>query len=90
MIAKPLSKAFILSIHQRQLYLFDGLPGIRDDGMLDPSLAQPFSTFAENDLYPSIEEKAAVKMILGVASGEKSYEDLVKFIQLEANYQQPN
>ena len=127
MIAAPLSKAFVLKLHQHQLEMFGGLAGLGDDGMLDASLTQPFATFDRIDLYPTIEEKAAryafgiiknhpfadgnkrtgaaamaaflkqngyqfkprhndlVQTILGIASGELSYEELVKFVKRTAS-----
>jgi death-on-curing protein len=36
-----------------------GIDGVRDFGTLDSALQNPFLTFDLNDLYPSIEEKAA-------------------------------
>ena len=59
MSIKPLSKALILALHQRQLDMFGGLPGLGDEGMLDSALVQPFASFDGTSLYPSIEEKAA-------------------------------
>ena len=37
---------------------FGGLRGLRDEGLLDSALAQPFQTFDGADLYPSAIEKA--------------------------------
>ena len=59
MNAKPLSKAFVLRLHQHQLDIFGGLIGLGDEGILDSALMQPFATFDGIDLYPTIEEKAA-------------------------------
>ena len=36
-----------------------GSNGIRDDGMLDSALANPFQSFGDEELYPSIQAKAA-------------------------------
>ena len=36
-----------------------GMPGVRDEGLLDSALAQPFASFGGQDLYPSVHEKAA-------------------------------
>jgi death on curing protein len=36
-----------------------GLPGIRDLGSLESAIAQPRMSYGNNDLYPTIEEKAA-------------------------------
>ena len=127
MSAQPLSRELVLALHQRQLTLFGGLPGLGDAGLLDSALMQPFITFDGVDLYPSIEEKAAryafgiiknhpfadankrtgtivmtvflkkndyrfkprhkdlEQIILGVASGENSFEDLVEFVRRETS-----
>ncbi|MCL1797475.1 MAG: type II toxin-antitoxin system death-on-curing family toxin [Eggerthellaceae bacterium] len=121
----PLSKALVLALHTYQLEEFGGLAGLGDEGMLDSALVQPFASFGEIDLYPTLEEKAAryafgiiknhpfadankrtgtaamvaflkangchfkprhkdlEQIILGVASGEKSYDDLVAFVKQE-------
>ena len=42
-----LENAFILS------------PGVRDENLLASAVYTPFQTFMENDLYPSIYDKAA-------------------------------
>lgn len=45
-------------IHQALVKNFGGAQGIRDLPALESALARPFQTFAGNDLYPSILEKA--------------------------------
>ena len=35
------------------------MDGIRDEGLFDSAVQGPFATFGGQDLYPSIEEKAA-------------------------------
>ncbi len=35
------------------------MPGLRDPGLLDSALAQPFQTFGGVDLYPTLAQKAA-------------------------------
>jgi death-on-curing protein len=49
----------VLAIHEMQITNHGGLFGVRDEGLLDSALTQPFVTFDGIDLYPSIEEKAA-------------------------------
>ena len=47
-----------------------GLPiktGIRDSGLLESAIYAPFQTFGGNDLYPSIQEKAA-KILYGIVN----------------------
>jgi death-on-curing protein len=36
-----------------------GLDGIRDEGLLESALGSPFQSFGEEELYPSIQAKAA-------------------------------
>jgi death-on-curing protein len=46
-------------LHQRILEQSGGSAGIRDPDGLDSALAQPRMTFDEEDLYPTVEGKAA-------------------------------
>jgi death-on-curing protein len=55
----PIPKAVVLTIHEDQLKRNGGMPGIRDEGLLDSALAQPYASFAGQELCPSIPEKAA-------------------------------
>ena len=52
------SKEEVLAIHAAVIIRFGGLRGLRDEGLLDSALAQPFQTFGGADLYPSAIEKA--------------------------------
>ena len=56
---EPLGKETILEIHRRKIAHFGGLDGVRDEGLLEAALAQPWQGFGGTELYPSIEEKAA-------------------------------
>ena len=47
------------SIHNILIDQFGGRKGIRDIGALEASLARPFATFDQNELYPTSIEKAA-------------------------------
>ncbi len=53
-----LSKRQIIFLHSALLSESGGLDGIRDDGLLDSALNAPFQTFADQDLYPTVIEKA--------------------------------
>jgi len=117
----------VSQIHDLEIANHGGTSGLRDEGLLESALAQPFVTFDGIDLYPSVEEKAArlaygiiknhpfadgnkrtgtqmlivfmrmndyrfkprhknlEQIILGVASGENSYEDLVEFVRRETS-----
>ena len=54
-----LSKHQILLIHDQLIAETGGLSGLRDEGMLDSSLNAPFQTFGGEDMYPSLQQKAA-------------------------------
>lgn len=55
----PIPKHIVLAIHEDQLKRNGGMSGVRDEGLLDSALAQPFASFGGQDLYPSTQEKAA-------------------------------
>lgn len=54
-----LSKPQILLLHEQLLEATGGSSGLRDEGMLDSALNAPFQTFGGEDVYPSIQQKAA-------------------------------
>lgn len=56
---KILNKRQVLLLHSALIAQSGGLDGIRDEGLLDSALNTPFQTFAEQDLYPTVLEKAA-------------------------------
>jgi len=56
---KILSKRQILMLHTALIAQTGGIDGVRDEGLLDSSINAPFQTFAEQDLYPTVLEKAA-------------------------------
>ena len=58
MSVMALSKEEVLVIHAAAIERFGGLVGLRDEGLLDSALAQPFQTFDGADLYPSAIDKA--------------------------------
>ena len=53
-----LSLSEVLELHHSIIKQSGGSFGLRDFGTLQSALAQPRMTFAESELYPSIEEKA--------------------------------
>lgn len=63
---KRLSKRQILAMHRALAEETGGSYGVRDEGLLDSALAQPFQTFGGKELYPSVEEKAA-RLAFGIA-----------------------
>ena len=56
---RALTREESLAIHEASLERFGGLPGLRDEGLLESALAQPFQTFGGAELYPTFAEKAA-------------------------------
>lgn len=57
--SKFIEKQDVLSIHSKQINLYGGLPGIRDEGLLDSAISQPQATFDGELLHPTIFEQAA-------------------------------
>ncbi|MBD2681140.1 MULTISPECIES: type II toxin-antitoxin system death-on-curing family toxin [Nostoc] len=56
---KFIEKQDVLSIHNKQINLYGGLPGIRDEGLLESAISQPQATFGGEFLHPTIFEQAA-------------------------------
>ena len=54
-----LSKPQILLLHDQLVEATGGSSGLRDEGMLDSALNAPFQTFGGEDIYPSLQQKAA-------------------------------
>lgn len=54
-----LSKQQLIAIHDQIVLATGGTTGIRDEGLLDAAIAAPWQTFGGNELFPSLEEKAA-------------------------------
>lgn len=52
------AKDQVLAIHDAAIARFGGLPGVRDEGLLDSALAQPWQTFGGRDLYEGDVAKA--------------------------------
>lgn len=54
-----LSLEQVLEAHQQVVAQSGGADGVRDLGAVESALAQPRMTFGGQELYPSLEEKAA-------------------------------
>lgn len=54
-----LSKPQVLMLHEQLIKATGGNTGIRNEGMLDSALMNPFQSFGGEELYPSIQAKAA-------------------------------
>ena len=53
------SKQQVLKMHSDLLVQTGGLVGLRDEGLLESALAAPFQTYDAQELFRSIQEKAA-------------------------------
>lgn len=62
-----LDKGSVLQIHLAVINRFGGIEGVRDEGLLESALAQPFQTFGGEELYPTIAQKVA-RYAYGIAS----------------------
>ncbi|BAZ28671.1 death-on-curing family protein [Cylindrospermum sp. NIES-4074] len=56
---KFVEKEDVLSIHDKQIRLYGGLSGIRDEGSLESAISQPQATYGGEFLHPTIFEQAA-------------------------------
>lgn len=54
-----LSKDQVIALHSEMIQETGGTDGIRDEGLLDSALAAPFQSFADTEIFPSIQQKAA-------------------------------
>ena len=55
----PFSREIAFALHKRAIERFGGSMRLRDAGLLDATLAQPWQTFGGVELYPTPEEKIA-------------------------------
>lgn len=56
---KKLSKEQILMLHTQLIQHTGGSDGVRDYNLLDSALETPFQSFGGDELYPTIQAKAA-------------------------------
>lgn len=54
-----LSIDHVIELHRRVVELTGGAIGLRDRGALESAIRQPLQSFGDQDLYPSLVEKAA-------------------------------
>ena len=54
-----LSTNQIILLHKDLISEFGGLDGVKDLGMLESAINAPFQTFNYQDMYPTIQQKAA-------------------------------
>lgn len=56
---RHLGLAEVIALHRLVIETSGGAHGIRDLGGLEAAIAQPRMTFGGDDLYPTLQEKAA-------------------------------
>lgn len=56
---KRLSKEQILMLHSQLIEEYGGSDGVRDYNLLDSALENPFQSFCGEELYPTLQAKAA-------------------------------
>lgn len=56
---KRLSKEQILMLHSQLIEEYGGSDGVRDYNLLDSALENPFQSFGGEELYPTLQVKAA-------------------------------
>ena len=56
---KRLSKGQILMLHSQLIDQFGGSDGVRDYNLLDSAIETPFQSFGGEELYPTVQSKAA-------------------------------
>lgn len=54
-----LSKEQVQLLHECLIEATGGSKGIRDEGLLDSALSNPFQSFGGEELYPSVQAKAS-------------------------------
>lgn len=54
-----LSKELVIILHQELIDETGGSSGIKDEGLLESALSAPFHSYDNQDLFPSIYQKAA-------------------------------
>lgn len=54
-----LTKGQVLMLHSQLIQTTGGSEGIRDEGLLESALESPFQSFNGEELYPSVQAKAA-------------------------------
>lgn len=54
-----LNKKQILILHSQLIEKFGGIKGVRDESLLDSALSAPFQSYGDEELFPSIQAKAA-------------------------------
>ena len=66
---KKLDDNAILQIHDEQVNLYGGQPGIRDSNLFQSECSMPYQTFYGQDLFPDLYDKA-VRYLFGFATNQ--------------------
>lgn len=69
-----LTRKQILMLHTQLIESTGGSDGIRDEGLLDSALENPFQSFSSEELYPSIQAKAA-RLCYGLVKNHAMIDD---------------
>jgi len=80
----------IIYLHEKLIKRTGGKDGLRDKGILESALFHAYATFDGEDLYPTIEEKAARQMFALISNhpfmdGNKRIGVFIMLIFLEMN-----
>ena len=54
-----ITKKQVLMLHKQLIDEYGGSPGVRDENLLESALETPFQSFGGEELYPSVQAKAA-------------------------------
>jgi death-on-curing protein len=54
-----LTKKQILMLHSQLIQETGGSDGLRDEGLLESALEAPFQSYGDQDLFPTVQAKAA-------------------------------
>lgn len=85
-----LNKKQILILHSQLIEETGGIKGIRDESLLDSALMTPFQSFGDEELFPSIQARAA-RLCFGIVKnhamldGNKRLGAHIMLIFLELN-----
>lgn len=69
-----LTKKQVLMLHTQLIESTGGSDGIRDEGLLDSALESPFQSFGGEELFPSIQSKAA-RLCYGLVKNHAMVDD---------------
>ena len=69
----------VLKMHSQLIRETGGTDGIRDQGILESALNSPFQSFAGDDIYPSLQHKAA-RLCFGIVKNHYTQKELTDTI----------